>query len=717
MTVTPSQALAAHLAALDDAELRRLVRARLDSLTHPPRGAAELASQLQRAHSVRVALERLDRPTAAVLARLSARSGSACSREDLLAALGPASATVLDGALHTLVGLGLAWPAAPETAGWHGCGWVDHLLPGLAREGFPAEASPVPEGAAEQDERPAAGAVTQLVERVDGLLRAAAETPLGRVQTGGVAVKDVRRVAKALRVAPDEVAVAVQLAADAGLLSAQPEVYPSPVVHPLTPGPGEGAWQRATLAERAGRLAAAWVAGVSHLQDLGIGREAVRPLEWAAGYRREGRPLRLAVLEVAAGRPVLLGPGLLAALSWHRPLVPADHGGLTALAADAEALGLTLGGRLTAAGRAASRALAEGVAEPAELAARVAAAWDRLLPAAVGRVLLGPDLTAVVPGQPTPALRQLLDVASEGETSGAAVTRRFTRASLGRALDAGWTGPDLLAALAEAAGAPAPGTLAALVQDAVRQHGRVRLAPAATVVVCADDALAREVAGDRGLRGTDLRRVAPGVLVSATLPPEVLLGRLRAAGRLPVLQDGDGAVVQVTHGTTGTKQEPSLPPPAGWTSGGVGPGVDVEEVVAAVRRAPEPGPAWDGPGGGWPPGPSGGRVEVWDDDLDLLDDPWAAPPDDEQDMQEEALAALSEVLRGSRLPTQDVGLLVRLLRQDVPVAWHWAGVGGLHSVVGWLVSFDHEHLGVQDASTGQVSRVPLGALLAVGPEL
>ncbi|MFK8846000.1 helicase-associated domain-containing protein [Streptomyces sp. Ac-502] len=163
-----------------------------------------------------------------------------------------------------------------------------------------------------------------------------------------------------------------------------------------------------------------------------------------------------------------------------------------------------------------------------------------LLPPPVEQAHFQADLTAVVPGPPAAALAGLLSSAAERESEGHAVTWRFTPASVRRALDAGLTAPDLLAALAAVSAAgPLPQPLTYLVQDTARAHGRMRVLPTACCIRSDDEALIRELAAHRALQDLGLRAIAPTVLASAR-PPAETLEALRGAGYAPALESETG---------------------------------------------------------------------------------------------------------------------------------------------------------------------------------
>src|SRR5690606_28030611 len=132
------------------------------------------------------------------------------------------------------------------------------------------------------------------------------------------------------------------------------------------------------------------------------------------------------------------------------------------------------------------------------------------------------DLTAVVPGRPTAELAALLELASDVESRGAALTVRFGPESVRRALDTGLEAGALLERLREVSLTPLPQALEYLVTDTARRHGRLRVGGAAGYVRLPDEATTQALLADPRLAGLGLREVAPTVLVSAAGPAELL---------------------------------------------------------------------------------------------------------------------------------------------------------------------------------------------------
>ena len=579
--------LAEHLRSLDDTALARGVAARLAHLDQVPGDLDTLARSLQQPWVVSAAQADLDRFALLVLREVSVRSGprQAAARSRLESALPGVETARLDAELTRLSDLLLVWPSGEEL-------WSAPTSARTRTDVGPPQPDPPDLDAADEPAAPQADEVLVLVDRVDAVVRAVRAAPLEQVRAGGVAVKELRRLAKQLRLEADDVAQAVQLAGDAGLLVAKmTRSGPGPVVV----ADSRPAWQEASAAERVAWLTTGWLVGRAPLEGRRAGGSGPRPLAevWGAATLPS---FRRAVLRAADGRAADLWKALSAG-SWHSPLAfehVQDHD-VTTLLVDTARLGLTgPDRRLTSVGVALSRALAEGAdADGCREALRVA--WETVLPEPVDRLLLVPDLTAVVPGPPRAALRALLDDVADRESSGAGAVWRFSAGSVGRGLDLGHDAEGLLAELESRSGGSVPSTLRALVGDVAATHGRVRVREARSVLVCADEATAQRLLTTRfpALPG-GLQQVAPTVLVARTAVAGPLVAALRASGHLAVLEDASGAAV------VGDGRKAPQAPPLRLPSGGDSlfrRGVEVHDVDALVarlraadRRRPSSGP-------------------------------------------------------------------------------------------------------------------------------
>lgn len=390
--------------------------------------------------------------------------------------------------------------------------------------------APVPEPAT--PEASAVGAdgarhAEEVVRLVTALVALWGEQPVARVRTGGVGVRELRRIGTRLGVDDPTTVLVVELAEAAGLVADDGAEQPA-----IAPTTDADAWLAAPLGARWQAVARAWLATdratwlVGSRDEGGTARGALDP-----ELRRPWVPrLRAATLEVLASAGALTAEQVVDVLRWRTPRTPPAAHAVEAILAEATLLGVVGAGAMTTAGRA---LLADGDA---------AAALEEQLPATVGEVLLQGDLTGVVPGRPDPELAELLDLAAQVESRGAALTVRFTEPSVRRALDAGLGAEELLARLARHARSGVPQPLEYLVADVGRRHGRLRVGTATSYVRAEDPALLAGLVGDRALAALRLVQLAPTVL-AAQAPAAMLAEALRDHGLAPVVEGPDGQVV------------------------------------------------------------------------------------------------------------------------------------------------------------------------------
>ncbi|HSK58114.1 MAG TPA: helicase-associated domain-containing protein, partial [Actinomycetospora sp.] len=367
----------------------------------------------------------------------------------------------------------------------------------------------------------------ELVRLVTALVRAWGEQPVSQVRSGGVGVRELRRLAVRLGVADQDAAVVVEVAEAAGIVADDGAEQPS-----LVPTGDADAWLAASLGARWQALGRAWLGSdratwlVGSRDEGGTARGALDP-----ELRRPWVPrLRAAPLEVLAASGALTAEQVIEVLRWRSPRTPPAVHGVEAVLAEATLLGVVGAGALTSAGR----VLLDG--------GDAATALEAQLPPTVGEVLLQGDLTGVVPGRPDPDLAELLDLACDVESRGAALTVRFTEASVRRALDSGTTAEQLLDRLARHARTGVPQPLEYLVADVGRRHGLLRVGTATSYVRAEDPALLAGLVGDRTLGSLHLVQLAPTVL-AAQVPAPVLAEALRDRGLAPVVEGPDGQVV------------------------------------------------------------------------------------------------------------------------------------------------------------------------------
>ncbi|WP_395294949.1 helicase-associated domain-containing protein [Kitasatospora hibisci] len=461
----------------------------------------------------------------------------------------------------------------------------------------------IPSGAVETQ---AQAALAEAASRVELMLRQLVVQPLAVRKAGGIAVRDTRRLAKAVGLPEEQVRLWLDLANNADLITPcaeEPEApargrgrarrpEPQPPARML-PTERYDEWLAAAPAQRLLPLVVTWAVVpevFSHWPD-----ESDTPVALVVPEDGEAVDLRYAVLAALATLPTGHGvatgrsartratalSGLVATAAWFRPTVLAQGAWeierVEATLAEAELLGVVARGALTPLGHAVLGFLRAGGhrhfpavpgagpalrAHPAlgDAVRQVSAALDALLPAPQTTARFQADLTVVVAGAAASELTDLLAACADRESEGHAVVWRVTPAAVRRALDSGWDAADLLARLADVSegGRPLPQPLEYLIKDTARTHGRMRVVRSACCIRSDDEALVSELAAARALAKLGLRRIAPTVLIS-TAEPEATLAALRSAGYAPVLEAETGTtVIEKARRERGPNRMPSL---------------------------------------------------------------------------------------------------------------------------------------------------------------
>jgi hypothetical protein len=388
-----------------------------------------------------------------------------------------------------------------------------------------------------------ARAAVEAVRLVADLVRAWEGDPPAVLRTGGLAQRDLRRAAVRLDVDDQAAARVAEHALAAGLVADDNELPPA-----FAPTTDVDTWLAADVAEQWARLAGAWsrsprTAWLAATRDEhGALRSALDPTLTAPWAPR----LRRTVLGVLADHPGLsfTPDDVHRFLAWASPRSVPSLDAVTGVLADAERLGVVALGTLGAPGRELTGGLRAPAVSAEDLDARTARALAPVLPAEVDELLLQGDLTGIVPGRPTRELARLVEQVAVAESRGSALSVRFTPDSITRALAAGRSADELLAALARHARGGVPQPLEYLVHDAARRFGRVRVGAALSYVRVDDPALARLLL--EALRPLGALQLAPTVL-AAQVPASQLHAALAAAGHTAALEGPDGRTVTTEH--------------------------------------------------------------------------------------------------------------------------------------------------------------------------
>jgi hypothetical protein len=377
-----------------------------------------------------------------------------------------------------------------------------------------------------------AGQVLESLRLVAALLDACADTPPAVLRTGGVGVRDLRRLARRLDVEERVLALLLEMAGHAGLLDGTGD--PGRVWLPTR---AYDTWLALPPEQRWVQLATAWL-DMPRQPGLAGSRDerdrVLAPLSDDLGRGNAG-PGRRRVLSALADQPAGSAPEQEALVAWLAWQAPRGGGRLRDDAArwalsEAEILGVTGRGALTSYGV----ALLRDENAAGRLAAR--------LPQPLSQVMLQADLTAVAPGPLEPRLAHDLAQVADIESSGGATVYRITAQSIRRALDAGRSVGELHELFRGRSRTPVPQALTYLVDDVARRHGGLRTGAMQSYLRCDDESLLDELMKDRATADLRLRRLAPTVAVSPVRTRE-LLDLLRATGYAPMQEAADGAVV------------------------------------------------------------------------------------------------------------------------------------------------------------------------------
>ncbi|MDH6676524.1 hypothetical protein M2284_000712 [Rhodococcus sp. LBL1] len=387
----------------------------------------------------------------------------------------------------------------------------------------------------------AAGEALELVRHCEDLVAALGDAPAPALKAGGLGVRELRRLSKAVGVDEARIGLLLELLAGAGLISSG---IPDPA--PLTdvddywaPTIAVDGWLNSGTARRWATLAGAWLSLPRRPWIIGSRDATDKPISAlseevrAPGAPQERRLILGLLAEAGSGKSVSVGEASRL-LAWRRPRWAGRLGPhvVERTLDESRALGLVAHGALSSPGK----ALLHGGDPEAEM--------DAALPEPIDYVLVQADLTVVAPGPLVPDLLEQITLVADIESAGAASMYRISEAGIRRALDAGLTASELQTLFATRSKTPVPQSLTYLIDDVARRHGRLRAGVAASFIRCEDPALLAEVLSSPVAEQLALRALAPTVVISQA-PLKEVLTELRAAGFAPAGEDSSGAIVDL----------------------------------------------------------------------------------------------------------------------------------------------------------------------------
>ncbi|QGN33661.1 helicase-associated domain-containing protein [Microlunatus sp. Gsoil 973] len=410
----------------------------------------------------------------------------------------------------------------------------------------------------------AAGAANEVVHDAELIISELDANPRRLLRDGGISARDVQAISRALDGRVDYTSFLLEATAAAGLIGSPDKITALPTTD-------YDRWVTLSGPERWLRPATAWRDAERYFSSTvdshPLNAEALAP------RAPENRHLIMAAAATAEVGTVINTEDLADVVAWHRPAAgrharqlevvidwtwrEATWLGLTALGSITELLPVVLGDRDV----------------PDDLA--------RLFPVPLDRVIIQSDLTAVAQGPLEAAVAGTLRLLADQESRGGGAVYRFSQSSIRRGFDSGWAAAEIGDWLQQHSTTGIPQPLRYLIDDVARQHGTVRVGSAASYLRVEDPAQQAAVLAHPEAARLQLRSIAPGVLVSAADPDEVVEA-LRRLGLKPAAEDDQGRLLTTRPPRRATIHRPTNPP-------GRRPATAEEiagAVLAADRRRP-----------------------------------------------------------------------------------------------------------------------------------
>ena len=402
--------------------------------------------------------------------------------------------------------------------------------------------------------------------------------PAAVLKSGGLGVRDLRRLARAVEIEDGSAGVHVELLAAAGLIAPN-DPRGTRKANMWTPTSVADDWLNLTDGPAWATIAAVWLdlrrdparAGQRDVNDK-LMNVLSTDLTWLRGPA--DRRWVLGVLDELPAGHGFTDDQVLAVLTWRSPLRGTDRRErvIHQVLAEATELGVVAFGSLATAGR----SLLAGDDEA------VAAAIEKSLPAPSDRILVQADLTVVASGRLIPILAARLELAAQVESAGSATVYRVTPESLRRALDAGMTTAELHSLFADHSTTAIPQWLTFLIDVIGRRHGVLRAGSAHAYVRCDDPVLIDTAIAQASAGGIILRKIAPTVAVTNSSVEDVI-AELRRAGLAPSAEDHLGAVIDLARKPMRTKA--TLVTHQRWREPAEPDGAQLAVLVARMRSA------------------------------------------------------------------------------------------------------------------------------------
>ena len=365
--------------------------------------------------------------------------------------------------------------------------------------------------------------ISTILRWCEELLHNLSDEPPTALRTGGLGVRDLKKIAEHLGIDETCAGFVAELCYLGGLLVIDSDDQ-------ILPTSAFDIWLTKSAEERWYSLVVLWL-DTSRVSGL-IGKNSdknVAPL--GPELDRAGASLiRRSTLKVLNDNPQLTPDvkSLQEIVKWINPQ-RANNDYVEWTLREAEWLGITGQGALSTFG---SNLLNEK--EVLEI--------ESALPKPVDHILIQADNSAVAPGPLTPELASEMGTIADIESRGGATVYRFSDSSIRRGLDHGKTGDQIKTFLSKISKTPMPQPLDYLITDIAKRHGRLRVGSAHTYIRCEDEGLVQQILHDKKCEHLRLRKIAPQVLVTDFELAEVI-GELREFGYLPAAENSGGVLL------------------------------------------------------------------------------------------------------------------------------------------------------------------------------
>jgi hypothetical protein len=365
--------------------------------------------------------------------------------------------------------------------------------------------------------------ISTILRWCEELLHNLSDEPPTALRTGGLGVRDLKKIAEHLGIDETCAGFVAELCYLGGLLVIDSDDQ-------ILPTSAFDIWLTKSAEERWYSLVVLWL-DTSRVSGL-IGKNSdknVAPL--GPELDRAGASLiRRSTLKVLNDNPKLTPDvkSLQEIVKWINPQ-RANNDYVEWTLREAEWLGITGQGALSTFG---SNLLNEK--EVLEI--------ESALPKPVDHILIQADNSAVAPGPLTPELASEMGTIADIESRGGATVYRFSDSSIRRGLDHGKTGDQIKTFLSKISKTPMPQPLEYLITDIAKRHGRLRVGSAHTYIRCEDEGLVQQILHDKKCEHLRLRKIAPQVLVTDFELAEVI-GELREFGYLPAAENSGGVLL------------------------------------------------------------------------------------------------------------------------------------------------------------------------------